>query len=48
MSKLLVHAFINSRLDYCGIVLYGVGAVRLRKLQSVQNGTARIENENMT
>ena len=41
-SKLLVHIFINSRLDYCNSVLYGVGAMHLQKLQSVQNGAARV------
>ena len=52
-SKL--HAFINSiieSLDYCKSesVLYGAGAVHLRKLQSVQNGLHGLsrENENMT
>ena len=41
-SKLLVHAFINSRVDYCNSILYSVGAVHLQKLQSVQNGAARV------
>ena len=41
-SKLIVHAFVNSRLDYCNSILYGVGAVQLRKLQSVQNRAARV------
>ena len=40
--KLLVHAFINSRLDYCNSVLQGVSAVHLQKLQTSQNGFARI------
>ena len=40
--KLLVHAFVNSRLDYCNIVLQGVSAVHLQKLQVIQNGAARI------
>ena len=41
-SNLLVHAFINSRLDYCNSILYGDGAVHLWKLQSIQNGAARV------
>ena len=41
-SKLLVHAFINSRLDYCNSVLHSVGAVHLRKLQFVQSWVAQI------
>ena len=40
--KLLVHVFVNSRLDYCNSVLQGVSAVRLQKLQTIQNGAARI------
>ena len=40
--KLLVHAFVNSRLDYCDSVLHGVRAVHLQKLQTIQNGAARI------
>ena len=38
-SKLHVHALISSRLDHCNRILYGVGAVHLRKMQSVQNGS---------
>ena len=39
---LLVHAFVNSKLDYCNSVLHGVSAVHLQKLQTIQNGSARI------
>ena len=35
--KLLVHAFISSRLDYCNSLLDGVSDGALRKLQSIQN-----------
>ena len=41
-AKLLVHAFVNSRLDYCNSVLQGVTAVHLQKLQVIQNGAAWI------
>ena len=41
-AKLLVHVFVNSRLDYCNIILQGVSAVHLQKRQVIQNGTARI------
>ena len=41
-SELIVLAFISSRLDYCNNILYGVGAVHLQKLQSVQNEAARV------
>jgi len=40
--KTLVHAFISSRLDYCNILLTGVGDGVLRKVQSVQNAVARL------
>ena len=45
-SKLLVHAFINSTLDYCNSVLYVVVAVHLRKLQFVQMGLHGLSYEN--
>ena len=34
--------FVNSRLDYCNGVLAGISAVHLQKLQTIQNGAARI------
>ena len=40
--KLLVHSFVHSRLDFCNSVLKGVIAVHLQKLQTIQNGAARI------
>ena len=41
-SKLLVHAFISSRLDYCNSLLYGIADGLLQKLQSIQNAAARL------
>jgi len=38
--KMLVHAFISSRHDYCNSLLPGVGDGVLRKLQFVQNAAA--------
>jgi len=35
-------AFISRRLDYCNSLLYGLPDTALRKLQSVQNATARL------
>ena len=35
-------AFISCRLDYCNSLLYGLPDTLLRKLQSVQNATARL------
>jgi len=37
-----VVAFISCRLDYCNSLLYGLPDTLLRKLQSVQNATARL------
>jgi len=40
-----VHAFISSRLDYCNSLLYGINDGLLKKLQAVQNATARVTTE---
>lgn len=40
--KMLVHAFVSSRLDYCNSLLYGVSDEQLKRLQSVQNAAARL------
>ena len=36
-AKLLVHAFVISRIDYCNSLLYGLPQTRLIKLQRVQH-----------
>ena len=41
-SKMLVHAFISSRLDYCNSLLHGITDGLLQRLQSVQNAAARL------
>ena len=41
-SKLLVHALIISRLDYCNSVFNNVAAVHLHPLQSVLNAAVRL------
>ena len=41
-TALIVHAFINSRLDYCNSLLYGISDCLLNKLQRVQNAAARL------
>ena len=41
-TKVLVHAFIMGRLDYCNSFLYGLPATYINKLQKVQNAAARL------
>ena len=41
-AKVLVHAFINSKLDFCNSLLHGLNKYEINKLQSVQNATARV------
>ena len=37
-----MHAFINSKLDFCNSLLYGRPKYDINKLQSVQNAAARV------
>ena len=39
-TKTLVNAFVNSRLDYCNSLLYGVGEGLMDRLQRGQNAAA--------
>ena len=41
-TKLLVHALVTSRIDYCNNWLYGLPPVQLSKLQRAQNTAARL------
>jgi hypothetical protein len=41
-AKLLIHAFVSSKLDNCNSLLYGLPKHILRKLQYVQNASARV------
>ena len=41
-DELLVHAFINSNLDFCNSLLHGLPKYEINKLQSVQNAAARV------
>ena len=41
-TKLLVNAFVTSRLDYCNSLLYGLPNNQLHKLLCVQNAAARL------
>jgi len=38
----MVQSFISSRLDYCNSLLFGIGAERTTRLQSIQNAAARL------
>jgi len=40
--KTTIHAFIASGLDYCNLLLLGVTDQQLKRLQSVQNASARL------
>ena len=41
-SKIAVHAFVSSKLDYCNSLLYSCRKMQLKKLQHVQNTVTRI------
>ena len=41
-TKLLVHALVTSRFDYCNSLFYGLPQTQLSKLQRVQNTAARL------
>jgi len=41
-TKMLVQAFISSRLDYCNSLLYSINDGLLRRVQSVQNAAASL------
>ncbi len=41
-SKILVHGFISTRLDYCNALLFGLPHYLLQRLQYVQNAAARL------
>jgi len=44
-AQTMVHSFISSRLDYCNSLLFGIGAERIKRLQSIQNAAARLLSE---
>jgi hypothetical protein len=41
-TKILVHAFITSHIDYCNSLLYGIPKYQLDRLQRVLNAAARV------
>ena len=44
-AKIIIHAFVVSKLDYCYSLLYGLPSCLIRKLQHVQNSAARLVNQ---
>ena len=44
-AKIIIHAFVVSKLDYCNSLLYGLPSYLIRKLQHVQNSDARLVNQ---
>ena len=41
-AKMLAHALVSSRVDYCNSLLFGASAHVLRKMQAVLNAAARL------
>ena len=41
-AEVLVHAFINSKLDFCNSLLHGLSKYEINKLQSVQKAAVRV------
>ena len=41
-AEVLVHTFVNSKLDFCNSLLHGLPKYEISKLQSVQNAAARV------
>jgi len=41
-AEVLVHPFVNSKLDFCNSLLHGPPKYEIKKLQSVQNAAARV------
>ena len=41
-TKILVHAFITSHIDYCNSLLYGIPKYQMNRLQKVINAAARV------
>jgi len=44
-AKVLIQAFINTRLDYCNSLYFGIADGLMSRLQSVQNAAARLITE---
>ena len=44
-AKIIIHAFVVSKLDYCNSLLYGLPSFFIRKLQHVQNSATCLVNQ---
>ena len=44
-AKIIIHAFVVSKFDYCNSLLYGLPSYLIQKLQHVQNSAARLVNQ---
>ena len=44
-AKIIIHAFVISKLDYCNSLLYGLPSNLIQKLQHIQNSAARLVNQ---
>ena len=44
-AKIIFHAFLVSKLDYCNSLFYGLPSYLMRKFQHVQNSAARLINQ---
>jgi len=42
VAKMMVQAFVSSRLDYCNCLLFGIADGLIRRLQAVQNTAERL------
>ena len=42
VTESVVHAFINSRVDYCNSLLYGLPNSHIIKFQRIQNAAAQL------
>ena len=41
-SKIIIHAFVSSKLDHCNSLLFGLPAYQIQKQQLIQNTAAQI------
>ena len=42
LCNILVTSLVNSQIDYCNVILYGISECELKKLQRVQNAAAKL------